>query len=235
MVYYCLWIHFIYLIHRANLEKSEKKVKECVKEINKGNNIISHLQNEIRNQRSKNKLKEQKLQNMEQANSSKNDDVDRLNSDIAKREESIAKYKSEIKELKDTLRACKDKLQESQKAMEGNQRCIKFLNEKLNKYEMGNNMFSTTQPTGASGMTTSAMLSGLTPSPNAATRYQSPYITNTRAMGSRNPSTMGSGINPSPLSRGLGNMGATAISPILGNNNKNTSNKTTPPSSYFPH
>merc|ERR1719347_1653894 len=49
-------------LYRANLEKSEKKVKECVKEINKGNNIISHLQNEIRNQRNKNKMKEQKLQ-----------------------------------------------------------------------------------------------------------------------------------------------------------------------------
>ena len=250
-------------LYRANLDKSEKKVKECVKEINKGNNIISHLQNEIRNQRNKNKLKEQKLHSMEQMNNTKADDMDRLNSDIAQRQGTIQKYKSEIKELKDTLRACKDKLQESQKAIESNQRCIKFLSEKLNKYEMNNNMFSSgNQPSGA----TSAMLAGLTPSPftKSANKYQSPYMSNTRAMSGMNPSPIGGGLNPSgmpsgmssgmgsmnpsgmgsgmnsssPMNRGSHgmsgmNMGSTAISPILGNNGQNK--KTSHPSSYFPH
>jgi len=228
-------------LYRVNLEKSEKKVKECVKEINKGNNIISHLQNEIRNQRNKNKMKEQKLQSMEQMNGSKADDVDRLNADIKERERDIAKYKGQIKELKDTLKACKDKLQESQKAIEGNQRCIKFLSEKLNKYEMDNNMFGG-NATNHNQTSTSAMLAGLTPSPftKSANKYQSPYISNSRAMGGMNTSTMGSGINPSPLQRGshgisgMSNIGSTAISPILGNNNNNN-RKTSPPSSYFPH
>merc|ERR1712013_245819 len=54
-------------LHRANAEKADKKMKECIKEINKGNAIISHLQNEIRNQRNKNKLKEQKLSESQKA------------------------------------------------------------------------------------------------------------------------------------------------------------------------
>merc|ERR1712233_294467 len=61
-------------LYRVNLEKQEKKVKECIKEINKGNNIISHLQNEVRAQRNKNKLKQKQIENMEQINSGNSDE-----------------------------------------------------------------------------------------------------------------------------------------------------------------
>jgi len=228
-------------LYKANLEKAEKKVKECVKEINKGNTIISHLQNEIRSQRNKNKLKQQQLQSMEQANSHKQDQHQRLEDSVQAKESTIQQKDGQIKELKDTLRACKSKLEDSLKAIEGHQRCIKFLNEKLNKYEIDRNMFS--GGNGGGGAIPSLSTTAQSPFANtaAAGKYQSPYIQNTRAaMGTLAPSTMGSGINSSSRSRtggshgisGLSNMGSTAISPILGGNNNK---KTPPPSSYFPH
>merc|ERR1719291_761381 len=99
-------------LYKQNSEKQEKKIKECIKEINKGNSIISHLQNEIRNQRNKNKLKEQKLANMEQANSNKSDGMSRLEVVLKDKDAEIDKLKSEAKEYKNTLISCKDKLGE---------------------------------------------------------------------------------------------------------------------------
>merc|ERR1719229_59341 len=96
-------------LYRANCEKQEKKVKECIKEINKGNSIISHLQNEIRNQRNKNKLKEQKLANMEEANSNKSDGMSRMENELKLKCDEIEKLKSDAKEYKQTLMSCKDK------------------------------------------------------------------------------------------------------------------------------
>merc|ERR1719361_470471 len=159
-------------LYKANSEKQEKKIKECIKEINKGNSIISHLQNEIRNQRNKNKLKEQKLANMEQVNSNKSDGMSRLEENLKEKEAKIEKLQSEAKEYKNTLISCKNKLQESQKAIESNQRVIAYLNKQLNDNQMGGNMFS----------------SNLTPSPYSGlsqqrtdlnvsrSKYTSPYL-----------------------------------------------------------
>ena len=58
-------------------------MKECVKEINKGNAIISHLQNEIRRQLSKNKLKVHQLQSMEQLHTSGKDEARRVRGGMA--------------------------------------------------------------------------------------------------------------------------------------------------------
>merc|ERR1712157_542617 len=102
-------------LYKAAGDKQEKKIKECIKEINKDNSIISHLQNEIRNQRNKNKLKEQKLANMEQANSNKSDGMNRMEENLKQRDAKIEKLQSEAKEYKNTLISCKNKLQESQK------------------------------------------------------------------------------------------------------------------------
>merc|ERR1712154_479954 len=214
-------------LYKQNSEKQEKKIKECIKEINKGNSIISHLQNEIRNQRNKNKIKEQKLANMEQVNSNKSDGMNRLEEALKEKDAEIEKLKSEQKEYKKTLISCKEKLGESQKAIESNQRVIAYLNKQLNDNQMGNNMFGV----GSKFDTT--------PSPYSAqnlsrTKYTSPYLTKTKmssAMTAPLSTSRDSNNNNMGISRlsGLG----TAMSPIL-NNKNNENNRPTPPSSYFP-
>eukprot|EP00483_Globobulimina_turgida_P002009 UN02011 len=196
-------------LYKSNLEKSEKKVKECIKEINKGNDIISHLQNEIRNQRNKNKLKEQKLLNMASTANNNNDDMHKLKEEIKSKTEMVNKYKTDVQELKNTLIGCKEKLQESQKAIESNQRVIAYLNKQLNDNQMNNNIFSSNNQ----------LLAGMTPSPysnkamsnNMASKYQSPYLSKMSGVHS----------NPNTIS-GLSNIANTATSPILNNNSNQT-------------
>ena len=200
-------------LYKLNLEKSEKKIKECIKEINKGNNIISHLQNEIRNQRNKNKLKEQKLQSMEQLNNTNNDDLNRLNKTINNKDDEIQKYQKENKELKLTLRACKDKLQQTQKAIESNQRVISYLNKQLNDNQLNHNIFSTSSTTTNKNP---LHLASMTPSPFNK-KYQSPYLnTNTNISAARSPILNNNDSNNN------------------NNNNTNVVDKTSSPSSYFP-
>merc|ERR1712228_964299 len=209
-------------LYKQNCEKQEKKVKECIKEINKGNSIISHLQNEIRNQRQKNKLKEAKLSNLEQANSNKSDGMNRLTASNTKQNEEIERLKKEAKEYKNTLLSCKEKLQESQKAIESNQRVIAYLNKQLNDNQMSNNIFSHQSST----MTSAAAA--------ATNKYTSPYLTKigqqTAPISTLRDRDNANMSGHGPLS-GLG----TTISPILNNNNSNRrDNRPTPPSSYFP-
>ena len=207
-------------LYKQNSEKQEKKIKECIKEINKGNSIISHLQNEIRNQRNKNKLKEQKLANMEQANSNKSDGMNRLEVELKEKESKIEKLQSEAKEYKNTLISCKQKLQESQKAIESNQRVIAYLNKQLNDNQMSNNIFS----------------SNLTPSPYSQqnmsrSKYTSPYLSKMGQTTAPLSTSRDSNNNKSKIGiSGLSGLG-TAVSPILNNRNEN---RLTPPSSYFP-
>merc|ERR1712129_557631 len=223
-------------LYKASMEKQEKKVKECIKEINKGNSIISHLQNEIRNQRNKNKLKEQKLATMEQANSNKSDGMSRLEADLKQKEDAIEKLKGEAKEYKSTLISCKDKLQESQKAIESNQRVIAYLNKQLNDNQMGGNMFASQQQplqqtTSAMNVTrskyTSPYLNKMVPTTSAVPMSSSLSMSRDTTNNSKSSIVGGGGGQGMSGLSGLG----TTISPILRNR---TENRPTPPSSYFP-
>jgi len=206
--------------YKSNLEKTEKKVKECVKEINKGNDIISHLQNEIRNQRNKNKLKEQKIQSMEQLRANGKNDQQRLSGELQRREDTIEQYKQEIKELKSTLTACKEKLQQSQKAIESNQRVITYLNKQLSDSQLGNNVFASSNIAAGSG----GGGGGVTPSP-----FFSKLQPTTHSLSA-------SALNGMSALKTMN----TAISPILNmhhnqeNDRQNNHENVASPSSYFP-
>lgn len=203
-------------MYKANAERVEKKVKECVKEINKGNQIISHLQNEIRNQRQKNKLKEHKMHSMQHESNSKADECKRLNEEMLRKDETLRKYQQEVKELKDALRACKDKLQQSQKAIEQNQRCITYLNKQLTDSQLGHNMFATANNNVSSS---SAM---------AAT---SPFLSNVNNINAPSSILPHSTVVPrSALRRSP----PTVSTANHSNHDNNNNNKTSSPSSYFP-
>ncbi|ETO19680.1 hypothetical protein RFI_17550, partial [Reticulomyxa filosa] len=114
------------------LEKSEKKVRECIKEIHKGNNIITRLQNEIRNTKSENKVMEQQLIVATNDLKTESAKTQSLKQELCNKQSHIDELRKEIELLKNMLQSCKDKLEQSHKAIESNQKVISYLNKQIN-------------------------------------------------------------------------------------------------------
>ena len=112
----------------ANL-KLEDKLQTSINEINKGNEIIQKLQEEIKNQKSKYKSVKQALSSQEQLTHEKEmqlEDLLRLIED-AKRESDIRD--KEISNLKNQLSSYSMKISDNEKIIEDNKQMIMYLNK----------------------------------------------------------------------------------------------------------
>ena len=110
-----------------------------IKEINKANDIIQRLQNEIKNQKSKYKSAKNELNTKEQLINQKQlllDDQDKTIKDIKRENEA---KEQEIMGLKNQITNYNNKLNENEKLIEENKQMILYLNKNIN--ENTNNPF----------------------------------------------------------------------------------------------
>ena len=117
---------------KAQNSKIEDKLQQGINEINKGNEIIQKLQNEIKTLRSKNKTIKQALTSQEQLTNQKqsllDDQIRALNE--LKRDNEIKQR--EIAGLNNEISSLKLKLSDNEKIIEDNKQMLMYLNKKVN-------------------------------------------------------------------------------------------------------
>lgn len=122
---------------QKNVEKNAKKVRDCVSEINKGNKIIAHLQNELRNLRAKVKHHKQLLTQRDSLEESKNKELKDLKEKGTDQDKQVIQLDGTVKELRTSLEATSKKLEEAHKVIESNQQVISWLNREMNQQTCG--------------------------------------------------------------------------------------------------
>ena len=124
---------------KANNNKLESKLQLSIKEINKANDIIQRLQNEIKNQKSKYKSAKNELNTQEQLINQKQMLLDEQNRTIKEIKRENESKDQEINGLKNQLNNYNNKLSENEKIIEENKQMILYLNKNIN--ENNNNPF----------------------------------------------------------------------------------------------
>ena len=124
---------------KANINKLESKLQLSIKEINKANDIIQRLQNEIKNQKSKVKSTKNELNAQEQLMNQKQMLLDEQNRTIKEIKRDNEAKDQEIIGLKNQLNNYNNKLNENEKLIEENKQMILYLNKNIN--ENSNNPF----------------------------------------------------------------------------------------------
>ena len=124
---------------KANNNKLESKLQLSIKEINKANDIIQRLQNEIKNQKSKYKSTKNELNTQEQLINQKQMLLDEQNRTIKEMKRENESKDQEIMGLKNQINNYNNKLNENEKLIEENKQMILYLNKNIN--ENNNNPF----------------------------------------------------------------------------------------------
>lgn len=124
---------------KATNAKLEDKLQTSINEINKGNEIIKKLQNEIKAQKSKLKANKQTLNSQEQLVNQKQLIIDENIRNINDLKRDIDNKEREITNLKNQIQNYALKLTENEKLLEDNKNMITYLNKNLN--ENNNNPF----------------------------------------------------------------------------------------------
>jgi hypothetical protein len=111
----------------------ENKLQLSIKEINKGNDIIQRLQNDIKNQKSKIKSTKNELNTQEQLINQKQILLDEQNKTIKDLKRDNETKEQEIIGLKNQINNYNNKLNENEKLIEENKQMILYLNKNLNE------------------------------------------------------------------------------------------------------
>ena len=118
---------------KASNSKLENKLQLSIKEINKGNDIIQRLQNDIKNQKSKIKSSKNELNTQEQLINQKQILLDEQNKTIKDLKRDNEAKEQEIIGLKNQINNYNNKLNENEKLIEENKQMILYLNKNLNE------------------------------------------------------------------------------------------------------
>ena len=118
---------------KASNSKLENKLQLSIKEINKGNDIIQRLQNDIKNQKSKIKSSKNELNTQEQLINQKQVLLDEQNKTIKDLKRDNEAKEQEIIGLKNQINNYNNKLNENEKLIEENKQMILYLNKNLNE------------------------------------------------------------------------------------------------------
>ena len=124
---------------KAGNNKLESKLQLSIKEINKANDIIQRLQNEIKNQKSKYKSAKNELNTKEQLINQKQILLDEQNRTIKDMKRESEAKDQEITGLKNQVSNYNNKLSEDEKIIEENKQMILYLNKNIT--ENSNNPF----------------------------------------------------------------------------------------------
>ena len=118
---------------KASNNKLENKLQLSIKEINKGNDIIQRLQNDIKNQKSKLKSSKNELSTQEQLINQKQILLEEQNKTIKDLKRDNEAKEQEIIGLKNQINNYNNKLNENEKLIEENKQMILYLNKNLNE------------------------------------------------------------------------------------------------------
>ena len=118
---------------KAANNKLENKLQLSIKEINKGNDIIQRLQNDIKNQKSKIKSSKNELSTQEQLINQKQILLEEQNKTIKDLKRDNEAKEQEIIGLKNQINNYNNKLNENEKLIEENKQMILYLNKNLNE------------------------------------------------------------------------------------------------------
>ncbi len=116
--------------------KLEEKLQASISEINKGNEIIQKLQNDMKSQKEKLKLKQQAMKAQEQLINQKQITSDELLKNYNELKREIEKKEDDLKSYKEKNEIMKAKLEEGEKKLEENCNVITYLNQRLNETYM---------------------------------------------------------------------------------------------------
>jgi len=119
-------------LKKAN-EKLEQKCQMCTDEINKGNEIIEKLQNDISNQKQKLKFKNSLVLQQETSITQNQESFDKLNKTINDLKRDNDSKDLRIKENEGSNNDLRAKLQQSQERIESSQNMINYLNQRINE------------------------------------------------------------------------------------------------------
>jgi len=118
---------------KAANNKLENKLQLSIKEINKGNDIIQRLQNDIKNQKSKIKSSKNELSTQEQLINQKQILLEEQSKTIKDLKRDNEAKEQEIIGLKNQINNYNNKLNENEKLIEENKQMILYLNKNLNE------------------------------------------------------------------------------------------------------
>eukprot|EP00899_Mesostigma_viride_P012145 jgi/Mesvir1/20931/Mv08002-RA.1 len=122
---------------RSALMREEERVALSAAEIKKGNQIIEHLQSDVRNAKSKLKLKSSVLSQQEQLLVDRQAALDKASLELMRSRQELEAKCKECDLLKATVQDLKGKLEEAQKLLQTNQQMIQWLNSQVNDAQLG--------------------------------------------------------------------------------------------------
>jgi spindle assembly abnormal protein 6 len=164
-------------LYKANHGKMQAKLETSVGEINKGNQIIAHLQSEMRELKSKLRWKGGVIKQQEQLLEERGRAMVAQESKMGGMQSEIVTTESRVQQLQAKLEAAGRNLVEREKLLRNNQQVIDFLNNEINESQMGRqtNMTGVTQ---VGGMTAASLGSPLSfrPSRHSAELLESQML-----------------------------------------------------------
>mmetsp|Transcript_13415 Transcript_13415/g.37672 ORF Transcript_13415/g.37672 Transcript_13415/m.37672 type:complete len:496 (-) Transcript_13415:955-2442(-) len=118
------------------LSRAEERSSLSAQEVNKGNQIIEKLQQDLKSSRAKMKLKSQVITQQEHLLQEKQSAVDKLERDEMISKSQIQGMQAEKSALSRTCDDQKDKLLESKQLLDQNQQMIQWLNNQINEAQI---------------------------------------------------------------------------------------------------
>ncbi|CAI8034300.1 Spindle assembly abnormal protein 6 homolog [Geodia barretti] len=183
----------------------EAAFKATSQEVLKGNEIIHKFQNEIRNLKSKLKLRNVATTQQEKLLGEKEASLERQVQENQGLSRSLAQKDEEIQRLEESLQATRGKLEESRELLKTNENVIGWLNKQINEQMMGGRV----PPAGPASLPFSTIRHSSSPFTSAP---HIPQFSSTPAMGVNSPLMTGgyllsSGL-PTAAGTGMGEGGA---------------------------
>ncbi|CAI8034302.1 Spindle assembly abnormal protein 6 homolog [Geodia barretti] len=190
---------------QRRLSKMEAAFKATSQEVLKGNEIIHKFQNEIRNLKSKLKLRNVATTQQEKLLGEKEASLERQVQENQGLSRSLAQKDEEIQRLEESLQATRGKLEESRELLKTNENVIGWLNKQINEQMMGGRV----PPAGPASLPFSTIRHSSSPFTSAP---HIPQFSSTPAMGVNSPLMTGgyllsSGL-PTAAGTGMGEGGA---------------------------
>jgi hypothetical protein len=145
--------------YKERFETGSEKLKECIKEINKGNKIINQLQSDVRHAKDKLKVKSAVIVQQEDGIRQGTKDLSEASTQLLLLQKSVEAKDLELKGLRDTLTSNEAQLGEVHKTLGDNSQVIEWLNKELNESKLSPaataNSTSNTSYSGMGGANTS--------------------------------------------------------------------------------
>ncbi|KAK2556738.1 Spindle assembly abnormal protein 6-like protein [Acropora cervicornis] len=121
---------------QEQINKLEATMKSVSAEVIKGNEIIQRLQSELRNYKSKMKLKNVVTTKQEKLISEKEATLEKCQQENTSLQTSLKNKEEEVKKLNDSLESTAAKLEESKQLLKTNENVINWLNKQMNDQMM---------------------------------------------------------------------------------------------------